>query len=82
MTKQEALVQMSISNYQENQIQMDLDFVLKKLGFSKSEFENYMKKPPISHEFYGGMEIDKQKFWIKIRGVLGAVKRGIFRNGI
>lgn len=82
ITKQEALVQMSESSYQENQIQMDLDFVLKKLDFSKSEFENYMNKPPISHEFYGGMELDKQKFWNKIRVMLGTIKKRVFTDGI
>jgi N-acetyl sugar amidotransferase len=34
----------------------DYDFVLKKLGFSPKEFENYIKSPRIEHTYYKSVE--------------------------
>lgn len=49
ITKEEALKELEKPLYDENTIKQEIDIVLKKLEFSKEEFENYMKRPPRSH---------------------------------
>ena len=34
-------------------LETDRNFVLKKFGLTKSEFETIMRKPPIDHKEYG-----------------------------
>jgi hypothetical protein len=34
----------------------DYNFVLKKMGFTRQEFDLYMKSPRIEHSYYGGIE--------------------------
>lgn len=52
----------------------DRYFVLKKLGFSESEFEHYMARPAVPHRAYPS-EIDRlrklARAWGAIRGLLG-----------
>ena len=49
ITKQEALHQLQEPIYNVEQLQIDYEFVLKKLGFTKDEFDEIMKLPPRSH---------------------------------
>jgi N-acetyl sugar amidotransferase len=52
MTREEALHQMNQDPYPRNQIIEDEQFVLKKLGLSKDEFEAIMDLPIVSHKDY------------------------------
>lgn len=53
MTKAEALKELQKPIYPLEQLAEDKPFVLKKLGFSESEFEAYLAAPPIQHSHYG-----------------------------
>jgi N-acetyl sugar amidotransferase len=49
MTKAEALEEMKKPLYDEDQLKLDKDFVLKKLGLTEAEFDAIMKLPVRSH---------------------------------
>ena len=48
-TREEALEELSAPAYDAEQLRIDRDFVLKKLGLSEKEFEEFMREPPRSH---------------------------------
>jgi N-acetyl sugar amidotransferase len=52
ITKAEALAELQLPIYPPHLLQEDFDFVIKKLGFTKLEFDNYINTPPVSHEEY------------------------------
>ena len=49
MTRDEALLELEKPLYDPIQLNQDTDFVLKKLGFTKDWFDNYLKTPAVSH---------------------------------
>merc|ERR1711907_469334 len=53
LTKEEALNELDKPMYDENQLKQDFEFVIKKLGFSKEEFEEYLERPAKPHSIYG-----------------------------
>jgi N-acetyl sugar amidotransferase len=50
LTKEQALVELQEPIYPSEIFATDYDFVLKKLGFTKQEFDQYIAAPAISHE--------------------------------
>ena len=52
MTRDEALTEMDKYPYDTKLLQEDKDYVVKKLGFSDSEFEQIMKTTPRKHEAF------------------------------
>lgn len=61
ITKEEALEELKKPIYNEQVFKEDYEFVLKKLGFSREEFEHIMDKPPVSHySFDYEMAVDKR----------------------
>lgn len=52
VTRDEALAELAKPLYDGLQLEQDQDYVRKKLGFSKDEFQAYMKSPPGSHYAY------------------------------
>lgn len=52
MTKEEALIELSKPIYPDEYFKKDKEFVLKKLGFSEIDFEEYMKAPNKQHNVY------------------------------
>ena len=60
ITKENALLELSKAVYPAGQLEIDKTFVLKKLGFIEQDFETYLKAKSVPHEFYGGMEPDKE----------------------
>jgi len=48
----EAILELNESLYEEAEFKRDKAFVLKKLGFSDSEFNDIMKDQPVPHDFY------------------------------
>jgi len=56
MTRQEALERLKINEYPEDLCQRDKTFVMKKLGFSEAEFDDYMESPIHDHSIYGSSQ--------------------------
>lgn len=52
LTRDEAFEELKNLPYNENQLQEDKLFVLKKLGFTSEEFDKYIATPPVSHLAY------------------------------
>lgn len=49
MSRDEAITELNQPLYDPDQLQADTDFVLKKLGFSEAEFEEYLNAPRREH---------------------------------
>lgn len=52
MTREEALAELSAPGYDPELLRSDKEFVLKKLGLSKDEFDGLMREPPRAHTDY------------------------------
>ncbi len=52
LTKEEALEELKKPIYPAELFQTDYEFVIKKLGFTREDFEAYIKAPPVSHNEY------------------------------
>lgn len=75
MGRDEALSLLETSPYPDKiQMQQDLEFVMKKLGFSEETFNSYIRDPMVSHESYG-TERSRWNFLKKVHQLLG-LKRG------
>lgn len=53
ITREQALSQISQPGYDEEQCSVDRPFVLKKLGFSEREFEQFLSTPRVEHSAFG-----------------------------
>jgi N-acetyl sugar amidotransferase len=71
ITREEALAELSKPLYLPNELVEEKMYVLKKLGFSESEWQDIMDKPPVSH-----MEFDSET---RILKTISRV-RNIFRK--
>lgn len=49
MTRDEALEKLTLPLYQPQELEQELDYVLKKLKFTREEFDAIMAQPPIAH---------------------------------
>ena len=65
MSIEKALELLRMSTY-DNQLLLkeDEEYVLKKLGFSPKEFEEYLNSPPVSHDYYPSSEWSYNKLAI------------------
>jgi N-acetyl sugar amidotransferase len=61
MSKAEALLELETPIYPNELLEIDKNFVLKKLDLTEIEFNNYISLPLISHEYYGSFK----SFWEK-----------------
>jgi N-acetyl sugar amidotransferase len=52
LTRQQALDALDKPMYDDKQLEMDKQFVLKKLGFSETEFNAYLEAPRVEHTAY------------------------------
>jgi len=52
LTKEQALKELEEPIYPSHLFQGDLDFVCKKLGYSKEEFQTYLETPAVPHDNY------------------------------
>ena len=64
ITKEEALKELAQPAYPAGLLQSDMELVIKKLGFTQQEFDEYIKAPPVPHNRYEmGISIfDEYKF--------------------
>ncbi len=53
LTKEEALAELAKAIYDPKMYQVDREFVLKKLGLSSEELQEYMDAPQVDHKEYG-----------------------------
>lgn len=58
LSKQDAHKQLSLPLYNEEVFSIDRDYILKKLGFSREEFDAFMNATPVPHDSYPS---DKQR---------------------
>jgi tRNA(Ile)-lysidine synthase TilS/MesJ len=49
ITREEAIIELNKLPYDENQMKIDREFVLKKLGYTEESFEKYLKEPARDH---------------------------------
>jgi N-acetyl sugar amidotransferase len=52
MTREEAITALELPSYDVNQLMIDREYVIKKLGFSEDEFSTIMENAPIPHSNY------------------------------
>jgi N-acetyl sugar amidotransferase len=52
MSREDALLKLNSKSYSDNDLEEDMEYVLKKLGISKNEFDNIMNSPVFSHLKY------------------------------
>jgi N-acetyl sugar amidotransferase len=65
-TREEALADLAHPPYAPSQQQEDLDYVIKKLGFTKGEWEQIMQTPPVPHEAYATDASPRYRFWFTV----------------
>jgi N-acetyl sugar amidotransferase len=71
LPREEALCQLATAPYPDaRQEQQDRIFLLKKLGFTEQEFDQYMSRPGIAHAVYGS-ELPMYRALLKIYRTLG-----------
>jgi N-acetyl sugar amidotransferase len=66
LTRKQALEELEKPAYSEDQLRTDYEFVIKKFGLTKEEFEIYMNQTPVEHSFYGTQWDEKEfrKYYI------------------
>ncbi len=67
MTRDEAMIAIARPGYSEVQLEADKPFVLKKLGFSVEEFDDYIASPRVEHSDFGTSKSFYESYpWIRI----------------
>lgn len=61
MTRQEALAELEKPTYDPELQKQDYEYAIKKFAITGKEFEEYMNRKPVPHEFYG-TQWDKKHF--------------------
>jgi hypothetical protein len=61
MTREKALEELAKPGYDAQMQREDYQYVIKKLGITETEFEEYMARPIVPHKFYGS-QWDKKHF--------------------
>lgn len=76
ITKEAALAELEKPIYPPALLEIDKQFVLKKLGFSEAAFDAYMQAPIVEHAFYGNEPVlYNQTIVQKVRSKLSKVKQ-------
>jgi len=66
MSRENALDLLKKSPYPDNTLESaDYEFILKKMGFSKNEFDKYISEKPVRHEIYGS----EKWLWVLLKRV-------------
>ena len=82
ISREEALKQLEQSLYPEDQLKVDMEYVLKKFGLTHQEFDAIMKLPPRSHEEFKTDRHLKESYMNLLRKtepIRKVVKRTILR---
>ena len=75
LTKEEALEELKRPTMSADQLAVDYPFVIKKLGYTKEEFQKYIEAPRVEHT-----EFETEKSFLKENRVMNALK-SIGRRG-
>ena len=78
ITREEALQELEKPIYDAEQLKIDKEFVLKKLGLTEEEFEDIMKQKPVPHSHFkvGSGSIYDEYKWLKpFKPILSSIKR-------
>ena len=83
LTKNEAIEELKAPIYNQQQLDIDMPFVLKKMEFTEAEFSNYINSPSIPHVYYGTFRpfFDKYKFLKPFRPISKILKKITHANG-
>ena len=66
MTRDQAIAALNEPIYPKALFEIDFEFVLKKLGFNKIQFQEYLNTPQISHHYYDmSLSIFDELKWLK-----------------
>ena len=79
ITKESALLELEKPIYLQEELQSDMEYILKKFGLSQNEFDNIMQQPPRKHsEFKSDLGLKKRYMTIleKTASVRDKLKRG------
>lgn len=79
MTKQAAIEELQTPIYSPEQLAIDKPFVLKKLGFTDADFDDYLSQPPVDHAKYGNLKSLGEEF--PILRVISPIKNLFTRHG-
>jgi N-acetyl sugar amidotransferase len=71
MTRDEALKALEAPLYDASELERDRTYVLKKLGFTRAEFDEYLAAPPIAHDHYPSHARFAERL-LKLRSALGS----------
>lgn len=77
ITKNEALEELKQPIYDAEQLAIDTDFVLKKLGLSTTEFDHLMQLPPCPHRNFkteSNSYFEKYPIFKPLKGIYNAIK--------
>jgi N-acetyl sugar amidotransferase len=78
LTRDEALAELKNPTYEEALQKDDYEFVTKKLGFTKTEFEEILNAKPIDHHVYG--RENKNDLWFKTIKALFALPAAFLKK--
>lgn len=56
VSREEALAELELPLYEQAELQKDLEYVIKKFGLSREEFDRLMKLPRVEHTEFGKMK--------------------------
>jgi hypothetical protein len=62
ITRSQALAELNKPLYDSNELDVEMEYVLKKLGMSKKELETYISKPGVPHLAYGKQQFITDQF--------------------
>jgi N-acetyl sugar amidotransferase len=57
MTREDALAELEKPIYPPQDLENDREYVLKKLGFTREWFDNYLREPGVPHKTYGSDQL-------------------------
>ena len=76
LSRDEAIELMKEETYLDKNLETsDYNFVLKKLGFTKKEFDMYIKSPRIEHSYYSSIENYYNNLRPIYKGIKSVLKR-------
>lgn len=75
ITKEQAILELQEPLYTTPDLEQEKEYVLKKFGLTKNDFEVLMKNPPVSHSVFGKQKFLSQqfatiRFFKKIKNIL------------
>ena len=77
ISRDEALKAIEVNPYEYEQVNDDLEFVIKKFGFTEDEFDKIMNSPPKKHTDYASYKNKHYKYELFLSKVLKPISKPI-----